>query len=106
RRRARREAGDEVRAAAGAAEAAIALHASVDEDEAVRREWTARRQDGPQRGKIVLGTGHQSFLLREREPLRARAEDGEPLLRDEIPEDRSVAHDRRAIGRDHGRAER
>ena len=54
RRLAGREAGDDVGAAADAAEAHVALHALVDEVEAVRGERASGGQDRAQRREVVL----------------------------------------------------
>ena len=78
---AQREARDDVRAAADAAQPHIALHVAVDVVEAVRRERTSRRQDRSRaiRGRASSPASAPDFSG-EGEPLRARPEHRQALL--------------------------
>ena len=82
---AEREAGDDVGAAADARQVQVALDAPVDVVVAVRGKRTPGGEDGPERGQVVRPLRREPLLLRQREILGARAEDGHPLLRGHVP---------------------
>ena len=63
------------------------LDAAVDVVVAVGGQRTAGGEDGPERGEIVGAPGLEPLLLRQRQILRARAEDGHPLVGRHRPED-------------------
>src|SRR6185437_2194095 len=101
---AEREAGDDVRSPADAAQTDVALYFSIDVIEAVLSERAAGGEDRGEPAQIVRVARSNACFLGECQPLRAGAEHRQSLTGREIPQDGPLAQHGRAIVQHHRRA--